>query len=141
MVIKCVFALIMLLFVGNTVHNCRHSCLNFAPEQKNKILFTWNTIDRHVNVLCCLCFWLISFSLFRWSRPSQVNGALEFYSIFLSRGSAEPVLAHNSSDLFEGYTLRNLTPGTAYTITVAVSLSVFTYFTHLYLCVTVCLSF
>ncbi|XP_047436500.1 usherin [Mugil cephalus] len=54
-----------------------------------------------------------------WSRPSQINGVLEFYSIFLSRDGAEPVLAHNTSELFEDHTLRNLTPGTAYTITVA----------------------
>lgn len=60
-------------------------------------------------------------SLSRWSRPSQVNGVLEFYSIFLSHDDAEPVLAYNSSDLFEDYTLRNLTPGTAYIITLAVS--------------------
>lgn len=58
---------------------------------------------------------------FRWARPSQVNGVLEFYSIFLSRDGAEPVLAYNSSDLFEDHTLRNLTPGSIYTITVSVS--------------------
>ncbi|TMS13118.1 Usherin [Larimichthys crocea] len=57
--------------------------------------------------------------LVEWSRPSQVNGALEFYSIFLSHDGAEPVLAYNSSELFEDHTLRNLTPGTAYTITFA----------------------
>lgn len=58
---------------------------------------------------------------FRWARPSQVNGVLEFYSIFLSRDGAEPVLAYNSSDLFEDHTLRNLTPGSIYTIRVSVS--------------------
>lgn len=58
---------------------------------------------------------------FRWTRPSQVNGVLEFYSIFLSRDGAEPVLAYNSSDLFEDHTLRNLTPGSIYTVTVSVS--------------------
>ncbi|KAM3624776.1 uncharacterized protein V6R79_001428 [Siganus canaliculatus] len=57
--------------------------------------------------------------LVEWSRPSQVNGVLEFYSIFLSHDSKAPVVAYNSSELFEDYTLRNLTPGTAYTITVA----------------------
>uniref|UniRef100_A0A3Q4AAY9 Uncharacterized protein n=1 Tax=Mola mola TaxID=94237 RepID=A0A3Q4AAY9_MOLML len=57
--------------------------------------------------------------LVEWSRPSQVNGVLEFYSIFLSHDDAEPVLAYNSSELFEDYTLRNLTPGTAYNITLA----------------------
>lgn len=57
----------------------------------------------------------------RWARPSQVNGVLEFYSIFLSRDGAEPVLAYNSSDLFEDHTLRNLTPGSIYIITVSVS--------------------
>ncbi|XP_051795531.1 usherin [Acanthochromis polyacanthus] len=54
-----------------------------------------------------------------WSRPSQINGVLEFYSIFLSHDGAEPVLAYNSSELFEDHTLRNLTPGTTYTITLA----------------------
>lgn len=58
---------------------------------------------------------------FRWTRPSQVNGVLEFYSIFLSRDGAEPVLAYNSSDLFEDHTLRNLTPGSIYTVAVSVS--------------------
>ncbi|KAM7406312.1 hypothetical protein PAMP_000697 [Pampus punctatissimus] len=57
--------------------------------------------------------------LVEWSRPSQVNGVLEVYSIFLSHGGLQPVLAYNSSELFEDHTLRNLTPGTAYTITVA----------------------
>ncbi|GLD58299.1 usherin, partial [Lates japonicus] len=57
--------------------------------------------------------------LVEWSRPSQVNGALEFYSIFLSRDGARPVLVYNSSELFEDHTLRNLTPGTTYSITVA----------------------
>ncbi|TDH17235.1 hypothetical protein EPR50_G00006290 [Perca flavescens] len=55
--------------------------------------------------------------LVEWSRPSQVNGVLEFYSILLSHDGAVPVLAYNSSELFEDHTLRNLTPGTAYTIT------------------------
>ncbi|KAK2920361.1 hypothetical protein Q8A73_002565 [Channa argus] len=57
--------------------------------------------------------------LVEWSRPSLVNGILEFYSIFLSRDGAEPVLVYNSSELFEDHTLRNLTPGTVYTIAVA----------------------
>ncbi|CAJ1048931.1 LOW QUALITY PROTEIN: usherin [Xyrichtys novacula] len=55
--------------------------------------------------------------LVEWSRPSQVNGVLEFYSIFLSHDGTEPVLVYNSSELFEDHTLRNLTPGTAYTVT------------------------
>uniref|UniRef100_A0A3Q3B8L8 Usher syndrome 2A (autosomal recessive, mild) n=1 Tax=Kryptolebias marmoratus TaxID=37003 RepID=A0A3Q3B8L8_KRYMA len=54
-----------------------------------------------------------------WSRPSQINGVLEFYSIFLSHDGAEPVLAYNNSELFEDHTLRNLTPGTSYTVRVA----------------------
>uniref|UniRef100_UPI0037E7E888 usherin n=1 Tax=Semicossyphus pulcher TaxID=241346 RepID=UPI0037E7E888 len=57
--------------------------------------------------------------LVEWSRPSQVNGVLEFYSLFLSHDGADPLLAYNSSELFEDHTLRNLTPGTAYTITLA----------------------
>ncbi|XP_053172998.1 usherin [Scomber japonicus] len=54
--------------------------------------------------------------LVEWFRPSQVNGVLEFYSIFLSHGGLEPVLVYNSSALSEDHTLRNLTPGTAYTV-------------------------
>ncbi|MED6234005.1 hypothetical protein ATANTOWER_020414 [Ataeniobius toweri] len=55
----------------------------------------------------------------RWSRPSQINGVLKFYSIFLSHDGSEPMLAYNSSDLAEEHTLRNLTPGTSYSVTVA----------------------
>ncbi|XP_041646715.1 usherin [Cheilinus undulatus] len=57
--------------------------------------------------------------LVAWSRPSEVNGVLEFYSIYLFQDGAEPILAYNSSELFEDHTLRNLTPGTAYTVTLA----------------------
>nr|XP_040024120.1 usherin isoform X2 [Gasterosteus aculeatus aculeatus] len=57
--------------------------------------------------------------LVEWSRPSHVNGVLEFYSIFLSLEGAEPVLVYNSSELFEDHTLRDLTPGTVYSITIA----------------------
>ncbi|KAK2854220.1 hypothetical protein Q5P01_006881 [Channa striata] len=57
--------------------------------------------------------------LVEWSRPSLLNGILEFYSIFLSRDGAEPVLVYNSSQLSEDHTLRNLTPGTVYAVAVA----------------------
>ncbi|XP_029354432.1 usherin [Echeneis naucrates] len=57
--------------------------------------------------------------LVEWSRPSQVNGVLEFYSIFLSHDGEQPVVAYNSSERLEDHTLRNLIPGTTYTITVA----------------------
>ncbi|KAM4602923.1 usherin [Polymixia lowei] len=57
--------------------------------------------------------------LVEWSHPSQVNGVLESYLLFLSRDEAEPVLAYNSSELFEDHTFRNLIPGTAYAITLA----------------------
>ncbi|XP_019935888.2 usherin isoform X2 [Paralichthys olivaceus] len=57
--------------------------------------------------------------LVEWSRPSQLNGILEFYSIFLSHDGGQPVLAYNSTELFQDHTIRNLTPGTTYTITVA----------------------
>ncbi|XP_056269140.1 usherin isoform X3 [Pseudoliparis swirei] len=59
--------------------------------------------------------------LVEWSRPSQVNGVLEFYSVFLSHGDggAAAALVHNSSELFEEHTLRDLTPGTLYTVTLA----------------------
>ncbi|XP_055085949.1 usherin [Periophthalmus magnuspinnatus] len=56
--------------------------------------------------------------LVEWARPSQVNGVLESYSIFASTEDG-PVLVHNSTDLAEEHTLRNLTPGTAYDVTVA----------------------
>ncbi|XP_035991625.1 usherin [Fundulus heteroclitus] len=54
-----------------------------------------------------------------WSRPSQINGVLKFYSIFLSHDGSEPMLTYNSSELTEEHTLRNLTPGTFYSVTVA----------------------
>ncbi|XP_061735051.1 usherin isoform X2 [Nerophis ophidion] len=57
--------------------------------------------------------------LVEWSRPSPVNGVLQFYSIFLSHGTSEPILVYNSSERVEDHTLRNLNPGTAYTIKVA----------------------
>ncbi|MED6271244.1 hypothetical protein CHARACLAT_018192 [Characodon lateralis] len=55
----------------------------------------------------------------RWSRPSQINGVLKFYSIFLSHDGSEPMLTYNSSDLAEEHTLHNLTPGKSYSVTVA----------------------
>ncbi|XP_029001116.1 usherin isoform X2 [Betta splendens] len=57
--------------------------------------------------------------LVEWSRPAQLNGLLEFYSIFLRRDGDEPVLVYNSSEPCEDHALRNLTPGTAYSVTVA----------------------
>ena len=75
---------------------------------------------------------LSQLSLFRWSRPSQINGILESYSIFMSHDGAEPVLTYNTSELLEDHTLRNLTPGTSYTITVAVS-HLTTFFPFFYL--------
>ncbi|KAM4744036.1 usherin isoform 3-T3 [Anableps anableps] len=54
-----------------------------------------------------------------WSRPSQINGVLKFYSILLSHDGSEPILAYNSSELAEEHTLRSLTPGTFYSVTVA----------------------
>uniref|UniRef100_A0A8C7Q6N4 Usher syndrome 2A (autosomal recessive, mild) n=1 Tax=Oncorhynchus mykiss TaxID=8022 RepID=A0A8C7Q6N4_ONCMY len=54
----------------------------------------------------------------QWSRPEQVNGVLEFYSVYLSVEGEEPVCVYNSSELFEDHTLRNLTPGTTYSFTV-----------------------
>ncbi|XP_051920397.1 usherin isoform X1 [Hippocampus zosterae] len=57
--------------------------------------------------------------LVEWSRPSQVNGVLQFYAVFISQDGAEPAVVHNSSKLVEEHTLRNLTPGTAYAISVA----------------------
>uniref|UniRef100_A0A3B3X6F7 Usher syndrome 2A (autosomal recessive, mild) n=1 Tax=Poecilia mexicana TaxID=48701 RepID=A0A3B3X6F7_9TELE len=57
--------------------------------------------------------------LVEWSRPSQIDGVLKFYSVLLSSDGSEPILAYNSSDLAEEHTLRSLTPGTFYSVTVA----------------------
>ncbi|XP_077569166.1 usherin [Stigmatopora nigra] len=56
--------------------------------------------------------------LVEWTRPSRVNGVLNSYSIFVSEGGEEHAVVHNSSVLVEEHTLRNLTPGMAYNITV-----------------------
>ncbi|KAM6979899.1 usherin [Aplochiton taeniatus] len=55
----------------------------------------------------------------QWSRPTQVNGMLEFYSLYQSSEGEEPALVYNSMELFEDHTLRDLTPGTAYSFTLA----------------------
>ncbi|CAB1334996.1 unnamed protein product, partial [Coregonus sp. 'balchen'] len=52
----------------------------------------------------------------QWSRPGQVNEVLEFNCVYLSVEGEEPVCVYNSSELFEGHTLRNLTPGTTYSL-------------------------
>ncbi|CAB1330699.1 unnamed protein product [Coregonus sp. 'balchen'] len=62
----------------------------------------------------------MSLCIIGWSRPEQVNGVLEFYSVYLSVEGEEPVCVYNSSELFEDHTLRNLTPGTTYSFTVSV---------------------
>uniref|UniRef100_A0A3B5QN66 Usherin n=1 Tax=Xiphophorus maculatus TaxID=8083 RepID=A0A3B5QN66_XIPMA len=57
--------------------------------------------------------------LVEWSRPSQINGVLKFYSVLLSSDGSEPILAYNSSEPAEEHTLRSLTPGTFYSVMVA----------------------
>uniref|UniRef100_A0A3B5LYR8 Usher syndrome 2A (autosomal recessive, mild) n=1 Tax=Xiphophorus couchianus TaxID=32473 RepID=A0A3B5LYR8_9TELE len=57
--------------------------------------------------------------LVEWSRPSQINGVLKFYSVLLSSDGSESILAYNSSEPAEEHTLRSLTPGTFYSVMVA----------------------
>ncbi|KAG9336281.1 hypothetical protein JZ751_002628 [Albula glossodonta] len=55
----------------------------------------------------------------QWAAPAEVNGVLEFYTLYLSMPGQEPVQVYNSSELFEDYTLHNLIPGTTYTFQIA----------------------
>lgn len=95
----------------------------------------WNLALVPFNFSICFC------SLSRWSRPSQINGVLKFYSVFLSSDGSDAILAYNSSEPAEEHTLRSLTPGTFYSVMVAVSppnSNYFQTFLYLYFCVSTC---
>ncbi|XP_052001042.1 usherin [Xyrauchen texanus] len=55
----------------------------------------------------------------QWAAPMEVNGLLEFYTLFQSTVGKEPDIVYNSSELFEDYTVRNLIPGTSYLFQIA----------------------
>ncbi|XP_016124971.1 usherin [Sinocyclocheilus grahami] len=55
----------------------------------------------------------------QWAAPMEVNGLLEFYTLYQSALGEEPVVVYNSSELFEDYTVRNLIPGSSYLFQIA----------------------
>ena len=58
----------------------------------------------------------------RWTAPDQPNGVLERYVLYSSTVSGMVGEAiYNTSDLFTDYILNDLTPGTVYYLSVAVS--------------------
>lgn len=64
------------------------------------------------------CF--LSLVFFRWAAPMEVNGLLEFYTLYQSALGEELAVIYNSSELFEDYTVRNLIPGSTYLFQIAV---------------------
>jgi len=63
---------------------------------------------------------VLSLVFFRWAAPVEVNGLLEFYTLYQSALGEEPAVIYNSSELFEDYTVRNLIPGSTYLFQIAV---------------------
>ncbi|XP_030233283.1 usherin [Gadus morhua] len=57
--------------------------------------------------------------LVEWSRPTQVNGVLTSYVVYLSREGAGPQPVYNTTHLRESHTLQHLRPGSTYTVSVA----------------------
>ncbi|XP_072555094.1 usherin isoform X5 [Paramormyrops kingsleyae] len=55
----------------------------------------------------------------QWTAPSEANGVLEYYALYVSTPGVEPLVACNSSELFEDHTLYGLVPGTTYTFQIA----------------------
>ncbi|XP_065144388.2 usherin [Paramisgurnus dabryanus] len=55
----------------------------------------------------------------QWAAPMEVNGLLEFYTLYQSTLGEEAAIMYNSSELFEDYTARNLVPGTTYLFQIA----------------------
>ncbi|XP_056624652.1 usherin [Triplophysa dalaica] len=55
----------------------------------------------------------------QWAAPMEVNGLLEFYTLYQSAVGEEAAVVYNSSELFEDYTARNLVPGTTYLFQIA----------------------
>lgn len=75
---------------------------------------------------------VLSLVFFRWAAPMEVNGLLEFYTLYQSALGEELAVIYNSSELFEDYTVRNLIPGSTYLFQIAVRwlLTCFTTHTH-----------
>lgn len=63
---------------------------------------------------------VLSLVFFRWAAPMEVNGLLEFYTLYQSALGEELAVIYNSSELFEDYTVRNLIPGSTYLFQIAV---------------------
>ncbi|KAF5890052.1 usherin isoform X1, partial [Clarias magur] len=55
----------------------------------------------------------------RWSSPPEVNGQLQFYTLYQDVPGEEPVVLYNSSQLFEDHTLQDLLPGSTYLFQIA----------------------
>ncbi|RXN19458.1 usherin [Labeo rohita] len=55
----------------------------------------------------------------QWAAPMEVNGLLEFYTLYQTALGEEPAVVYNSSELFEDYTVRNLVPGSTYLFQIA----------------------
>ncbi|KAK7153113.1 hypothetical protein R3I93_011118 [Phoxinus phoxinus] len=55
----------------------------------------------------------------QWAAPMEVNGLLEFYTLYQSALGEELAVIYNSSELFEDYTVRNLIPGSTYRFQIA----------------------
>ncbi|KTG40571.1 hypothetical protein cypCar_00002776 [Cyprinus carpio] len=66
-----------------------------------------------------------------WAAPMEVNGLLEFYTLYQSALGGEPAIVNNSSELFEDYTVRNLVPGSTYLFQIAVRSCLLFHHTHI----------
>ncbi|XP_062863133.1 usherin [Trichomycterus rosablanca] len=55
----------------------------------------------------------------RWTAPLEVNGQLEFYTLYQAVSGEEPSVVYNSSKMSEDHSLRNLVPGTTYQFQIA----------------------
>ncbi len=61
----------------------------------------------------------------------EVNGLLEFYTLYQSALGEELAVVYNSSELFEDYTVRNLVPGSTYLFQIAVRSCSLFHHTHI----------
>ncbi|XP_049320201.1 usherin isoform X1 [Astyanax mexicanus] len=55
----------------------------------------------------------------QWAAPLEVNGLLEFYTLYQAVPEEEPVVVYNSSELFQDHTVRDLVPGATYLFHIA----------------------
>ena len=59
----------------------------------------------------------------QWTEPDQPNGILERYVLYVSEQSGEAGReVYNTTDLFKDYVITDLTAGTLYYVSVAVSM-------------------